>query len=166
MQTSGAAVEIVHWFSDVFDGDRAVQREEREILGRLTNAFRPVREGQKAALAARLVEEHAFRYLEALTGGSKYKGNSQDSIVEQLCVSLWSLVDEAFGALDSQHTAVGALLARFEPNQHKRRTSAANKAAGKGKLAASGIVAELNKMARWPLGRRMSAKGVSSARTR
>jgi hypothetical protein len=151
------ALVIVEWLAGLYQCDAPIHPHQRAILRRLDAAFRPAREGQKAALADELVQEHGERIHEAKRPG--YKGNPPREIAHQLAVSLWSMVDASFGALDDRLDDVVALLERYE--RYRGRRSKAGK--GTGKVSSTRIVCELNAMVRWPLGRSLKPRGVSNA---
>ncbi len=113
-------------------------------LKRIVAAGMP-RIGEGVALAHRLIVMHAERKA-PLTGGM----NDADLAV-MLCSALTSNVHEAFGKLKPE--MVVPLLARY--TRTKDRT--------KLKITAAGILVELNRAARWPLGKALKAGGVGNA---
>jgi hypothetical protein len=169
------ATDIARWFADLFIDGREIGRDDQAIIRRISEAFRPVDKTAKVRLANALIEEHAKRYLEALPHyrplptpkrplpapkGNRvvelgsvtpgYEGNAPPLIAEQLIVALSNLVHEGFAAAldNADHEAIGALLERWYPDKG-RRTEAPQ---GGGKLAAAGILAQLNTLADEPLG--------------
>ena len=137
---------MAHWLLKIAE-EMEPTRHDQAVLNRMWAASKPARDVERRALAAEVVTEHAEAYRTA----------PQARAAQRLCGSLGARVDAAFATLEPEH--VLALFVRYEPGRGKR-TSAGR---GKGKLSAAGVVAELNRLARWPLGRNLSPHAIGNA---
>lgn len=153
------AVDIVRWIASLYAGGRQPQAGEQEVLDAMQKLFRPVLKGEKLLLAVELIKSHAVRYLQAIEGDPDYQGNRPEQIAHQLAVHLWGEVDDGLEPLEQMTAEVGELLEQYKASKGRRTKDGKHG----GKLAASGILAELNTMAGWPLGDDLDAHKIDSA---
>lgn len=146
-ELQNTAVYLTHWLARVFNDGQVVSPVEAAIIRRLRAAVQPMLAGQKVALAHALVDGM----------GNKYRSGSGDAVATELVVLLRQLVHPAFDALKASDT--GGFLDRYEATKARRTTTGK----GRGKLSAAGILCELNRLARWPLGRALTARQVANA---
>jgi hypothetical protein len=146
-----AIVRTVHWLAIVLTGEILLEQPRSAhiaaLLKRVDKALDPpTGQGEQIATAARLIRMHAERL-----GATYLEGATHERAAVFLVAALEMNVHSAFGSLDAK--AVAALLSRYT-NTKDRQNS---------KLTAAGILLELNKLVKWPLGRRLSLSGIGNA---
>lgn len=167
-ETEQLVIDAVRWLGHCFWSGEAPKGNALDILHRLESSFLPEESDAKIAAAVAIIEDHGTRM--ARLGGPETGGYRDATVVWQStpedvavsCIaSLESQVSEGFGALDSQRAAVRDLLARYEPDQHRRRTPKGQPS----KLGSAGLLVELNKLCKpKPLGSySLSTGGIANA---